>query len=254
MTVRQAAEAWLEGAKAGSIRNRSGDVYKPSVLGGYEASLRRRVLPELGGARLSQLTRLDVQDFAERLLAEGLDPSTVRNTLMPLRVIYRRAVARGEVAVNPTAGVELPAVRGRRDRIAAPDEAARLIASVPRRDRALWAAAFYAGLRRGELQALRWDDVDLASGVIRVDRAWDDKSRQVVEPKSAAGRRTVPLAGVLRDHLLAHKLDSNQTDGLVFGGGAPFGASTVWGGRTARGRRLPSSRSASTRPGTPSPR
>ena len=72
-----------------------------------------------------------MQDLADRLLAQGLDASTIRNALMPLRAIYRRAVARGEVAVNPTSGLELPAVRGRRDRIASPEEAAALLAALP---------------------------------------------------------------------------------------------------------------------------
>ena len=50
----------------------------------------------------------------------------------------------------------------------------------------------YAGLRRGELMALLWSDIDLASGLIRVERAWD-VGEGPVEPKSAAGRRRVPI-------------------------------------------------------------
>lgn len=50
---------------------------------------------------------------------------------MPLRAIYRRAIARGEVEVNPTTGLELPAVRSKRDRIASPEEAASLIGALP---------------------------------------------------------------------------------------------------------------------------
>ena len=73
---------------------------------------------------------------------------------MPLRAIYRQALALDEVAVNPTSGVQLPAVRGKRERIASPAEAAQLIAALPQRDRAIWATAMYAGLRSGELQAL----------------------------------------------------------------------------------------------------
>ncbi|HEY8775075.1 MAG TPA: hypothetical protein VIM33_01205, partial [Gaiellaceae bacterium] len=123
-TLREAAEAWLDGAKAGTIRTRGGDVYKPSVLRGYSQALTTRLLPGLGGAKLTAIERRDVQDVADRMLADGLDPSTIRNALMPLRAIYRRAISRGDVAVNPTAGVTLPAVRGTRDRIADPAEAA----------------------------------------------------------------------------------------------------------------------------------
>jgi len=112
-TLAAAAEAWLTGARSGAIRNRSGDVYKPSALRGYEQAPRLRVLPELGAARLPDIRRADVQAWVDVLLADEMDPSTIRNTLVPLRVIFRRALARGEVAVNPTVGLELPAVRGR---------------------------------------------------------------------------------------------------------------------------------------------
>jgi integrase len=215
-SLRDAAEGWLEGVKSGAIRNRSGHRYKPSAIRGYETALVARVLPELGGLPFSEVRRVDLQDFADRLCADGLDPSTVRNTLMPLRAIFRRAVARGEVAVNPTSGLELPAMEGARGRIASPAEAAELLAALPEHDRAIWATAMYAGLRRGELLALRWEEVDLAAGVIHVERSWDAKEG-VVAPKSRAGWRTVPIPAVLRDCLVEHKLRSGRHVGLVFG-------------------------------------
>jgi integrase len=228
VTLREAALAWLDGARAGSIRNRSGDRYKPSVLRGYETSLRLRVLPELGNRKFSEIRRRDVQDLADRLLGERLDPSTIRNTLMPLRAIFRRALARGDVAVNPTCGLELPAVRGKRDQIVSPEEAEALLAALPERDRALWATALYAGLRRGELQALRWDDVDLANGVIRVERAWDVQEGPI-EPKSRAGRRKVPIPAILRDYLVEHRHGRLGALGHVFGraDGKAFDGPTV---------------------------
>jgi integrase len=228
-TLREAAEAWLAGARDGSIRNRSGDTFKPSVLRGYEAALRSRILPELGGARLGSITRPDLQDLADQLLGEGLDPSTIRNVFMPLRAIYRRGLARAEVAVNPTSGLQLPAPRGRRDRIASPEEAARLLAALSERDRPLWATAMYAGLRRGELMALRFEDIDLAGGVIRVERAWDPKEHSFIQVKSRAGRRRVPLVAVLRDHLVEHKLRTDRAEGLSFGRDAerPFEDSSL---------------------------
>jgi integrase len=115
-------------------------------------------------------------------------------------------MARGEVAVNPTSGLELPAVRGKRDRIASPSEAASLITALPESERALWATGFYGGLRRGELMALTWQHVDLDQGVMSVEASFDPKANVIVEPKSAAGRRRVPIARTLGTYLLSHRL------------------------------------------------
>lgn len=232
--VRDAAAYLVTGMATGAVRTRSGDVYKPSVVRSYEAALRLHVLPELGARKLAEVQRRDVQRLADDLLADGRDPSTIRNALMPLRVIYRRALEDGDVAINPCAAVRLPASRGRRDRIVSPQQATRLLAALAEDDRALWALALYAGLRRGELMALRWEDIDLAVGVIRVERAWDDKARVFVEPKSRAGRRRVPIAAVLRDILVEHKLISRGE--LVISrayGRAPFD-----GGVAARAQRV----------------
>jgi integrase len=215
-TLNEAAELWLSGAKEGLIRTRSGDRYKPSALRSYEGALLTKALPELGQLRLSSVTRNSIQDLVDRLVAEGFAPSSVRNTVLPLRAIYRRAMSRSEVAENPTLGLLLPAVRTRRERVARPQEASALIEALAATDRALWATALYAGLRRGELQALEWEQVDLAEGLIRVERSWDPVAGPI-EPKSNAGRRRVPISGALRRHLLAHRLRQGRSHGLVFG-------------------------------------
>jgi integrase len=215
MTLAEAGAAWVVGAGAGAIRNRSGDIYKPSVVRGYEQALRLRVLPDLGAVALGDLQRPDLQALIDRMLLDGRTASTIRNTLLPVRAIFRRALVRGEVAVNPTVGLEVPAVRGRRDRVASPPEAERLLAALSR-DHALWTAAFYTGLRMGELRALDWDAVDFARGVIHVSRAWDHKEGPIA-PKSAAGRRAVPIARVVRQALTEHRGRAGCRNGLVFG-------------------------------------
>jgi integrase len=227
VTIGEAAPDWLEGARAGRIRNRSGDVYKPSSLRGYEESLRLRLLPAFGGTRLDRLARVDLQDLVEDMLGEGLEPSTIRNTLMPLRAIYRRAISRGEVTVNPTRGLELPAVRGRRDRIASPAEAASLLAALDY-DRALWATAMYAGLRRGELQGLRIEDIDLRRGVINVRHTWDPVAGPL-NPKSRSGVRVVPIPARLKATLAEHLLGLEWSGGLAFGRSQerPFSPKTI---------------------------
>lgn len=162
------------------------------------------------------------------MLSEKKDASTIRNAIMPLRVIYRRALEDGDVAVNPTTNLRLPAVEGR-DRIVSLEEAKKLLAVLSEKDRPLWATALYAGLRRGEIMGLRIEDVDLARGVIRVERSYDPKAYEFTEPKSKAGKRSVPIAAVLRDYLIEPKLRTGRNEGLVFGRTAttPFDDSSL---------------------------
>ena len=228
-TIRGAWDSWHEGAKAGTIRNRSGDRYKPSAIRGYEQAMRLRVLPAFGSAKLADLDRIELQRFVSKMLADGLAPPTIDVTLLPLRAIYRQSLDRGEVMANPCDGLRLPRSNRRRDRIADPGEGEALIAAVREADRPVWATAMYAGLRRGELQALRVCDVDLATGLLCVEYGWDFKEGPI-ELKSNAGRRRVPIAGVLRDHL-ADQLLSVERRGteLLFGedGERPFRPESV---------------------------
>ncbi len=233
MTFGEAALFWLDGVRAGSIRTRSGDLYKPSTIRSYEHAIRGGkggrggLLNAFGRVKLSELSLDEVQEFADRMLAGGAQPSTIRNAVMPVRVIC--SWRRREVPVNPTDGLRLPAVRFGRDRIASPSEAELLLAALTEADRPLWATALYAGLRRGELMALRWQDVDLIQGVLHVLRAWDPKERAMVAPKSKAGIRRVPIPAVLRAYLTPLKLAGPaDPEALVFGvRGEPFSASSI---------------------------
>jgi integrase len=218
MTLQQAWGEWYPRAQRGTAQNRSGDQFKPAALRSYERAMRLRVLPRFGAVRLSDLDRPSLQAFASELQEEGRSASNVRGTFLPLRAVLRDAVDRGVLLVNACDGLRLPAVRGGRDRIVSPADAARLIDVAPEADRALWATAFYSGLRRGELQALRVKDVDLTTRVLRVERGWDDKEGPIL-PKSKAARRRVPIPPVLRDFLLTHRvtLDDREPDDLAFG-------------------------------------
>jgi len=228
-TVSDALDALIAGMEDGTVLDRTGKPYKPATRRSYRLAADKYLKPRIGQWRLSELRRRDVQDVIDALRAEGLAASTIHNKIDPLRVLYRRALHRDEVSADPTHGLELPANRGHRDRIASPKDAAALLAALPDEDRPLWAVALYAGLRIGELRALRWARVDFAAGVIRVERGWDDVEGEI-EVKTGAGRRAVPLAGLVRRELAALKLRTGRdgTD-LVFGRTAalPFVRSTI---------------------------
>ena len=216
-TIAEAAEVLIAGTHDGTILDRAGKPYKPSTARGYEQLLFAYVIPALGGCNLSELRRRDVQDFVDGLRSQGLSPSTIANILDPLRVIFRRAIRRDEVVVDPTENLDLPAIRGRRDRIEPPDVAHELLAALPDSERAFWAVALFCGLRRGELRGLQWSNVDFEAGVIRVERSWDPV-KGPVDVKTGAGHRAVPMAFVVRRELIAHKQRTNRNGlDLVFG-------------------------------------
>ena len=230
-TFREVAEAWLAGAEAGEIRTRSGHAYKPSTLRGYRHALEERVLPLIGGEKLSAVTSTDLQVLVDRWQAEGHPASTLRNTIKPLQAIYRRAKSRGGLPVNPTRDLELPAPRPRRVEIAAPEVAAQLLAVLSAEDRPIWATALYAGLRYGELRALRWGAVDVAGGTIEVRESWDPNAGPI-EPKTHTSRRRVPMPAALRELILDRRLENPTAADrdLVLGSGEedPFHAATLY--------------------------
>lgn len=217
-TLEEAAEAFIEGIESGAVRDREGRPYKPSTIRGYRRALHRRILPELGTMRLSEIERGHLQALIRKLRGEGLGDSTIRNALDPLRALYRVAADEDEiVAVNPTRKLKLPKGKGRRDTILDRHEAVHYLDAIRAEDRALWATAFYAGLRRGELRALRVENIDLGRSEITVASTWDSVEGEVA-PKSEAGLRTLPLLAILRDHLDQHLLTTGRSGrDLVFG-------------------------------------
>jgi integrase len=218
-TLTEALSEFVEGMKAGSVRPRGRTRYKPNTVRSYERAVRVYIAPsELGAIKVAQVRRRDVQEFVDAMYGRGLSGSTVSNTINPIQAFYRRAVHREEATSNPSAGVDLAVAQAQRPkRIASREEATALLAVLKPLDQAVWATAFYAGLRRGEVQALRVCDVDFAANLIAVERGWDQEEG-VIEPKSRAGRRTVPLLSILREHLDAElKRNGRSGEDLIFG-------------------------------------
>jgi integrase len=205
-TLNDALDRWLDALE--TEQTRSGDRYKPATIRDYRRTVRMYGIREaLGHVRVRELRTQDAQRWIDGLVRAGvLAPATIDSAVTPLKAFYRRALVRGEATTNPFVGVLKPAVRCKTRRVATPVEAALMIDALTGLDRALWAVAFYAGLRRGELIGLRREDVNLATGTIRVERGWD-MFEGAVEPKSRKGRRTVPVPAALRDYLDTLLLD-----------------------------------------------
>ena len=169
----------------------------------------------LGSEPLDEITRADLQEMVDSLAAKGRAATTIETTVNAIRAIYHHELGRDRLKTNPTRGVMLPCGSNRREQFATPAEAKALIAALPVEDRAVWATAFFAGLRRGELMALRDEAVDLDAqdpsgiGLGPVEGEQETKGR---------GRRTVPIIGDLRAILAAHRLRTGRRGrDLIFG-------------------------------------
>jgi integrase len=236
MKVSEAVEIWLTGIEGDppTILTRSKEPYKPSTVRGLRRDFERYLLPQFGARKVGDLQRGHVQALIDELVGQGLSAGKVRNVGVSLKTFIRWAIQRELIWNDPTALVDLPISRGRRERAAEVPEARELIDALDPQDRPIWATAMYGGLRRGELRALRARDVDLGAGVIRVERSWDDVEGEIA-PKSRKGTRRVPIVPLLRDFLDQHLLATGRSgDDLIFGSSPtqPFTATNI--GRKAK--------------------
>jgi integrase len=192
-------DAWLkfvESAREGRALNKFGRVYKQSAWEDIDECLGKHVVPKLGGRRLGDVHRGDVQQLVDEL-APRLSGSRVRSIVNAVRSMYRWAQDRDLVSHDPAARVRLPAMNAkRRSRVATPCEFAELLAALERTDAVPYALAGYATGRRREIQYLRWCDVDLQREVI----AWGVEDGAC---KSAAAQRLVPIVKPLLAILVA---------------------------------------------------
>jgi integrase len=217
------AQEWWEGVEQGRVGKRRGKRgYSRTTLQGYDRSLRHVLIAEFGPRPAGEIDSQEWQMFVDRLAREGLSRSRIANHLAVVRAIYSWASrpTRRLVAANPTIGVELPPVdEVKRERAATAEEADALLDPLSPEDGVPYALAFYAGLRRSEMDRLEWSDVDL-------DRLW----LVVRRSKSDAGTgRRLPIAAPLKPILLrAYMLQRRPDRGRVLGG------VSVTSGRLAR--------------------
>jgi integrase len=193
-TVAEASERFLDGIRAGTIRSNRRRAYAPKTVRGYEQAFRDWINPELGHIRVASLRRDQVQRWIDGIDRSG---ATVRNTWAALAALYRWLLPRNHELVDPTDGIERPAPAGVRDHYAEPQDMALMLAVLPEAFARAYALAFYAGLRKGEIQGLRREDVEGEWIVIR-------RSLDPVDgfgPPKSGKPREVPVFAALRPHL-----------------------------------------------------
>ncbi|MFC5993637.1 tyrosine-type recombinase/integrase [Pseudonocardia hispaniensis] len=185
--------------------------------------MRNHVVAKWGEWPLGKIDHLAVQEWISAL-GERRAPATVAQCHRLLSAVLRSAVRSRIIAFNPCEGVRLPKQRKRdtdHQVISRDDLRGRLLPVVPTRYRALVGTAAGTGLRWGEATGLCLDALDLDRRQLRVIRTVVEVSgntRFKAFPKSAAGRRTIPLPAWLLPILAEHlDLFPAGDHGLLFG-------------------------------------
>lgn len=188
------------------------DVVKPSVrewtYRGYEVHVRRHIKPAIGRIALERLEPGQVQAFLNERLASGLSAKSVRYLRGTLRTALNQAMRWGFVARNAAALADGPRVPRFEIAPFTPEEARRFLAAIKgHRLEALYAVALALGLRQGEALGLRWQDVDLEMGYLRVSKQLQrvDGKFELVEPKTARSRRTIVMPPIVVNAWREHK-------------------------------------------------
>ncbi len=220
-TVRDYLTSWLEAARP-SLRPRTHE--------SYEILVRRHALPRLGALRLRALTPQHLQRLYAAELADGLAPQTVRNLHRVLHRALTQAVQWRLIPRNAGDAVTAPRPSRTEMRALTPAEA-RTLLDAARGDRleALYVLAVTTGMRRGELLALTWADVDLDEATLRVTATLQRTAAGFTraEPKTVRSRRLVLLTPAAvaslrerRTHGIAERLRAggawDDRWGLVF--------------------------------------
>jgi integrase len=231
----------------------------PGTATRYRSSLKWQIEPHLiGRMRLLQVLKKQVEDWVDTLIAQKhqrhedrtLDPYSIRNAFALLRMAFNMAVEDGLITKNPCKGVKLPSPDDDEICPLTPEQVDTLLTYLdtyqrdkatgrqrPHRNAALYHVAVRCGLREGELLGLRWSDVNLKQGELRVMGQMQRGSRR--RGKSKRAHRTVPLTADLKRVLEWHKqnqLEERRISGegwnagdLVFcsDAGTPIGPSNL---------------------------
>ena len=218
LTLSALAERWQ--------RTRTG-VLAPNTLAEVDVDVRLRLAPVLGERPVDQITRQHVDEMVAHLLRGGASLRMVRGVVSTLRRLLQAAVEWGYLTDNPARRVRLPApethTRQAHERVLSMDELRLLVRSCrgSLRTETMIRAMAEAGLRRGEVIGLRWDDVDLEGLRLHVRRSVSDV-RGIRAERTTKGKRSrrVAISDGFAAQLAAWKVHAGceSTTGYVWPG------------------------------------
>ena len=219
-TVGSWLEVWMENYAKVKLR--------PSTFKTSQGFLKNHIKPQIGSIPLAALTSLDLQRFYKHLLdsgrvdrveakkkPKGLAPKTVRNIHQMIGSAYNLAIEQHLVTKNPTQGCALPKVEHKEMKTLTADQLSAFFQEA--RDSGVYELYYLdltTGLRRGELLGLKWTDVDLDRGVLKIQRAISRQNGKVVEAplKTKNAYRTLPLSADAIDVLMQQRRKTGNSE------------------------------------------
>ena len=201
-TVGSWLEVWMENYAKIKLR--------PSTYKTSHGFLKNHIKPQIGSIPLADLTSLDLQRFYKHLLdggrvdrieakkkPKGLAPKTVRNIHQMIGSAYNLAIEQKLVTRNPADGCALPKVERKEMQTLPVEQLTSFLREA--KDSGVFALYYIdltTGLRRGELLGLKWSDIDLEKGDLRVQRQIGRIDGKIIEMplKTKNAYRTLPLS------------------------------------------------------------
>ena len=196
---------------------------RPATQRTYEGYIRLYLHPRLGSIPLNKVTTSDIQQMCTWMMTEarldqkngdsGLSDSQVINCYSLCDRVLEKAVAEKLIVRNPAKGCKLPPNRpNEMNRLSREDMQKVLIQAKEENYYELFLLEFATGLRLGELMALQWDDVNLVTGELRINKQVNLVGSKLVisEPKTKAAVRTLILPPSVRKVLAEYKTRVNS--------------------------------------------
>ena len=182
---------------------------RPSTMNYYHRNIEQHIIPAIGDIPLNKLTTRDLQKFYNDLQSNGrlrkvqkkekpgLSNSTVRGIHMMLHNALDRAVKEKLILSNPTENCIIPKIEKQEMKILHPDHISAYLNAAERRNALpMFYLELVSGLRKGELVALQWSDLDEANCTISVSKqaSWDTEHQLILSrPKTGNSIREVSI-------------------------------------------------------------
>ena len=181
---------------------------------GYREKISLYINPHLGKIPLKNLKNDTIQIWVNTLTQKGLSPKTIRNAYNNLNAALKKAVLLRMIPYNPCEGTALPKLKRYQGKVYTPEQIQQVLSIAENTTMYLpLVLALLTGMRRGEICALKWQNIDFKKKQIHIceNRVHGDRTQgvqTVIEkaPKSEASNRTIPMSPELTGILSAARL------------------------------------------------